>query len=84
MACYNEVETNIKHPKAKDTSEKREGKREKEREVLGWFRHKAMRNQQTARAMRCIALEGEKPKGSNKERKDNDEKTLSTAPSTAN
>lgn len=37
IACCDEVETNIKHPKAKDTRDKRVGKRQKERGLFGWF-----------------------------------------------
>ena len=43
-ACCNEVEANIKHYKAKDTSSIREGKRAREREVLRWFRQAAQKH----------------------------------------
>eukprot|EP00064_Thunnus_orientalis_P023754 superscaffoldBa00009313_g24013 len=41
VACCKEVEANIKHYKAKETSNSREGKRAREREVLRWFRDTA-------------------------------------------
>ncbi len=44
--CCNEVEAMIKHYKAKYTSDNREGKRAKEREVLGWFRQEGIKCQQ--------------------------------------
>ncbi|CAK6964818.1 uncharacterized protein LOC124463065 [Scomber scombrus] len=43
-ARCNEIEANIKHHKAKNTSSSREGKRAREREVLRWFRQAARRH----------------------------------------
>ncbi len=51
-ACCGEVEANIEHYKAKDTSNKREGKKSREREVVGRFRQEGRRRTQ-ARTMQA-------------------------------
>ncbi|KAM3622627.1 uncharacterized protein V6R79_001318 [Siganus canaliculatus] len=43
--CCDEVLTNIKHYKGNDYSDRREGKRAKQREVLEWFRQAGLRYQ---------------------------------------
>ena len=49
IAYCDEVKTSIKYPKAYDTRDKRVGKRQKEREVLGWFVHEGTIYQQTVK-----------------------------------
>lgn len=53
-AWLDEVENNIKHYKAKDTSKTREGKRAIEREVLMWFRMLKERSQQASKKTREV------------------------------
>lgn len=54
MACCEEVEANIKHHKASDTSDRRIGKRQKEKEVLAWFTQEGTNYRQTIKELRKI------------------------------
>lgn len=62
-ACCREVEANIKHYKANDTSNSREGKRARERGVLGWFRETAKQHILEAKQMPAVSETKRKVEG---------------------
>ena len=57
MVCCEDMENNIKHHKSEDHSDRRLGKKTREREVLNWFRREGYRRQ-VARTVRKIRYEG--------------------------
>ena len=60
LVCCEEMEINIKHHKSEDHSDRRLGKRTREREVLNWFKKEGYKRQMTKTERKAQSEENEK------------------------
>lgn len=60
LACCEGVETNIKHHKAKETSDKSEGKSVNAQEVLKWFKEEGENDRKSVKLREMMKLDEER------------------------